>query len=109
MTSFSHVKVWGFGFEWRLTHGGPIYIRFAPMDSVQLAAFFGLDILVKKCRLERMVDDVTFPCKSIGIWLRVAFDPWWADLHPVCAKGLSSISGILWTRNLGEKVPTGTQ
>src|SRR5664279_4582015 len=47
--------------------------------------------------------------KVIEIWFRVAFVPWWADLHPVCANGLSSISGIRWTRNLGEKVPTGTE
>src|SRR5664279_3662047 len=52
MTSFSHVKVYGFGFEWRLTRGGPIYIRFALMDSVQFAAYFGLKIWLNKSRLE---------------------------------------------------------
>src|SRR5664279_2314299 len=45
----------------------------------------------------------------MGIWFRVPFDPCWADLHPVCTNRLSSISGIHWTRNLGEKVATGTE
>ena len=26
------------------THGGPIYIRFAPIDSVLLAAYVGLEL-----------------------------------------------------------------
>src|SRR5664279_6405807 len=109
MTSFSHVKEYVFGFECRLTHGGPIYIRFAPIDSVQLAAYLGLEIWVKKSRLEPNSGCRHFPMLKYRDLVSSGVDPWWADLQPVCASGLSSISGKLWTRNLGEKVATGTE
>src|SRR5664279_1602576 len=97
MTSYSHVKAYGFRFDCRLTHVGPIYIRFAPIDSVLLAAYFGLEIWMKKLRPEPNRDDVIFPCESLGIWFRLPFDPCWVYLHPVFANRLGSISGILWT------------
>ena len=62
MTSYSHVKAQGFGFECRLTHVGPIYIRFTPIDSVLLAAHVGLEIWMKSGDRNRIVDDVIFPC-----------------------------------------------
>ena len=52
MTLFPHLKAYGFGFECRFTHVGPIYIRFATVDSVLLAAYVGLEIWMKKSRPE---------------------------------------------------------